>query len=145
MKVNQVIYDCITQQTRIEEVEIDDIIEELPNIPPEPTLEERVSYIENLNVDIISTTFDTEYKLLEMKWLLEDAGIITSQDLLLNDNKSLNESLSLTRYEQAKILILSNKYNKERMTYQLTKYYERKCLEEDEFNELIELMNNNNL
>lgn len=144
MKQKQVIYDCITQETKVEEVEIEDIIEEFPNIIPEPTLEERVLKIEEHSVEIIATTFDIDYRLLELGWILEDKGIINTHSILNNENV-LTDTINLTRYEQAKILILSNKYNKERMTYQLTKYYERKCLEEDEFNELIELMNNNNL
>lgn len=49
MKVNQVIYDCKTKQTRIEEIEVEDIVEEIPITPQEPTLEERVAELEKIN------------------------------------------------------------------------------------------------
>lgn len=49
MLINQVIYDAKTKQTRIEEIEVEDIIEEMPIIPQEPTLEERVLKLEKQN------------------------------------------------------------------------------------------------
>ena len=49
MKVNQVVYDCKTKQIRTEEIEVEDIIEDMPIIPQEPTLEERVAELERQN------------------------------------------------------------------------------------------------
>ena len=48
MLINQVIYDAKTGETRIEEIEVEDIVDE---ISPEqtPILEERVGHIEKVN------------------------------------------------------------------------------------------------
>ena len=48
MKSKQVVYDCATGQTRIEEVEVEEIIEDLPIIQ-EPTLEEKIMALEKRN------------------------------------------------------------------------------------------------
>jgi len=49
MKQKMAIYDATTKQTRIEEIEVEDIIEEIPVIPQEPTLEERILKLERQN------------------------------------------------------------------------------------------------
>lgn len=46
VKANQTTYNCKTKQTRIEEVELEEIVEDLPIIQ-EPTLEERIVELEN--------------------------------------------------------------------------------------------------
>ena len=48
MKSKQVVYDCATGQTRIEEVEVEEIIEDLPIIQ-ESTLEEKIMALEKRN------------------------------------------------------------------------------------------------
>lgn len=57
-----VVYDATTKQTRIERIEVEDIIEEIPSIPKEPTLEERVAELERFTQE--------QYKLMQELTLL---------------------------------------------------------------------------
>lgn len=50
MKINQMIYNCKTGKMSIEEVVVDEV-EELPVLPQEPTLEERVAELERINLE----------------------------------------------------------------------------------------------
>ena len=52
MLINQVIYDAKTGETRIEEIEVSDIVEELEPIQS-PTIEERVSSVEDLLLNLL--------------------------------------------------------------------------------------------
>ena len=48
--------------------------------------------------------------------------------------------MALTRYEQAKIMILGGACDKETLTRQLTRYVEKKIITQQEYDELISLM-----
>ena len=48
--------------------------------------------------------------------------------------------MTLSRYEQAKIMILGGAYDKETLTRQLTRYLEKKLITQSEYDELISLM-----
>lgn len=49
MKINQTIYNCKTQKIKVEEVQIEEIREEHLVVTQEPTLEERVAELEQIN------------------------------------------------------------------------------------------------
>lgn len=99
-----------------------------------------IQTIEELNVDMVATTFDMDYRLLEVEWALEDAGITgVSLANILNTNKGV-KNMALSRYEQAKIMILGGAYDKETLTRQLTRYVEKKIITQSEYDELIALM-----
>lgn len=49
------IYDVKTGETRIEEIEVEDVIEELE---PTPTIEERLLKLENADIDIQRVMID---------------------------------------------------------------------------------------
>ena len=102
------------------------------------TISNEIISIQESNTDLIANNFENDFRVSELEWNLTDAGLYSSSE----NKKIISNSLSLTRFEQAKILILSNKYDKEKMTYQLTKYLERGYLDQEEFNILIELMEN---
>lgn len=93
--------------------------------------------LKDSNLDMLSADFDISFRVSQIEWTLEDNNLPISY---LKDLK-LNNSIDLSRFEQAKILIEANKYNKEKMTYQLTRYLERGYLKQEEFDILIELMN----
>ena len=95
--------------------------------------------LQDINVELVSNNFEMDFRVSEIEWNLEDRGLLTLHELLTNENIS-NNKINLTRYEQAKILIISNKYNKDKMTYQLSKYLERNYIKQEEFDELVELM-----
>lgn len=109
-------------------------------IQNQATLKNRVESLEELNVDMVATAFDMDYRLLEVEWALEDAGI-TGINLIniLNTNKGV-KNMALSRYEQAKIMILGGAYDKETLTKQLTRYLEKGLVTKEEYDELIALM-----
>lgn len=109
-------------------------------IQNQATLKNRVESLEELNVDMVATTFDMDYRLLEVEWALKDAGI-TGINLIniLNTNKGV-KNMALSRYEQAKIMIIGGAYDKATLTKQLTRYLEKNIITKEEYDELIALM-----
>lgn len=130
------IYDVKTGETRIEEIEVEDIIEEAKPIQP-PTIEERLLKLENADIDIIATNWDMDFRICEIEWLLEDNIMSVSIDTF---NLKGGNSMALSRYEQAKIMILGGVYNDITLRKQLKTYLDRKYLTQEEYDELISLM-----
>lgn len=121
------------------------IIYEVLNTPepkPTPTLEERVIGLESNSLDIVATTWDMDYRVCEIEWALEDSGILVvaqaAQAFNLK-NKGVG-TMALSRYEQAKIMILGGAYVRETLERQLTTYLRRGYLTQTEYDELIALM-----
>ena len=121
------------------------IIYEVLNTPepkPTPTLEERVVSLESNSLDIVATTWDMDYRVCEIEWALEDSGILVvaqaAQAFNLK-NKGMG-TMALSRYEQAKIMILGGAYVRETLERQLTTYLRRGYLTQTEYDELIALM-----
>lgn len=121
------------------------IIYEVLNRPepkPTPTLEERVISLESNSLDIVATTWDMDYRVCEIEWALEDSGILVvaqaAQAFNLK-NKGMG-TMALSRYEQAKIMILGGAYVRETLERQLTTYLRRGYLTQTEYDELIALM-----
>lgn len=121
------------------------IIYEVLNTPepkPTPTLEERVISLESNSLDIVATTWDMDYRVCEIEWALEDSGILVvaqaAQAFNLK-NKGVG-TMALSRYEQAKIMILGGAYVRETLERQLTTYLRRVYLTQTEYDELIALM-----
>ena len=130
------IYDAKTGETRIEEIEVPDIVEELEPIQL-PTTEERLLKLENADIDIIATNWDMDFRICEIEWLLGDNIMSVSIDKF---NLKGGDSMSLSRYEQAKIMILGGVYNDTTLRRQLKTYLDRKYLTQEEYDELISLM-----
>lgn len=109
---------------------------------PTPTLEERVISLESNSLDIVATTWDMDYRVCEIEWALEDSGILVvaqaAQAFNLK-NKGVG-TMALSRYEQAKIMILGGVYVRETLERQLTTYLRRGYLTQTEYDELIALM-----
>lgn len=121
------------------------IIYEVLNTPepkPTPTLEERVISLESNSLDIVATTWDMDYRVCEIEWALEGSGILVvaqaAQAFNLK-NKGVG-TMALSRYEQAKIMILGGAYVRETLERQLTTYLRRGYLTQAEYDELIALM-----
>ena len=121
------------------------IVYEVLNTPepkPTPTLEERVISLESNSLDIVATTWDMDYRVCEIEWVLEDSGILVvaqaAQAFNLK-NKGVG-TMALSRYEQAKIMILGGAYVRETLERQLTTYLRRGYLTQTEYDELIALM-----
>ncbi len=121
------------------------IIYEVLNTPepkPTPTLEERVISLESNSLDIVATTWDMDYRVCEIEWALEDSGILAVAQVAQAFNlKSKGVgTMALSRYEQAKIMILGGAYVRETLERQLTTYLKRGYLTKEEYDELIALM-----
>ena len=153
MKVNINIYDCKTGKSRIEQVEVEDMVEEPHIIPQEPTLEEKVQVLENENEELkqmdnelVATSWDMDFRMCEIEWTLEDLGIgqeistMSLENNIIKNTKGSVSNMALTRFEQAKIMIIGGVYNKETLTKQLTTYLNRGYLTQEEYDELIALM-----
>lgn len=121
------------------------IIYEVLNTPepkPTPTLEERVISLESNSLDIVATTWDMDYRVCEIEWALEDSGILVVAQAVQAfnlKNKGVG-TMALSRYEQAKIMILGGAYVRETLERQLTTYLRRGYLTQAEYDELIALM-----
>ena len=121
------------------------IIYEVLNTPepkPTPTLEERVISLESNSLDIVATTWDMDYRVCEIEWALEDSGILVVAQAVQAfnlKNKGVG-TMALSRYEQAKIMILGGAYVRETLERQLTTYLRRGYLTQTEYDELIALM-----
>ena len=121
------------------------IIYEVLNTPepkPTPTLEERVISLESNSLDIVATAWDMDYRVCEIEWALVDSGILAVAQVAQAFNlKSKGVgTMALSRYEQAKIMILGGAYVRETLERQLTTYLRRGYLTQTEYDELIALM-----
>jgi hypothetical protein len=95
----------------------------------------QASYIiSNTSLDILAQTWEADYKLSEIEWALQN------QNILLTSLRS-SSMLVISRYVQAKRLIENEVYDRERMTKQLDRYYEKKELTREEYEELTEMIN----
>ena len=108
-------------------------------IPSLYGMENTISTIDEYSISMVASNFDMDYRLLEIEWALENAGI-TGIDIMNILNIDGMKSINLTRYEQAKIMITSGVYNKNTLTRQLNRYLEKNIITKEEFDELIELM-----
>ncbi|MDK0685125.1 BppU family phage baseplate upper protein [Clostridium perfringens] len=103
----------------------------------ENMIETSKSLIE-VDTNIIATNWDIDYRVCEIEWALEDMGGSSSVNFKLLKKGVGN--MALSRYEQAKIMILGGAYEKETLTRQLDAYLKRKYVSQEEYDELIALM-----
>ena len=136
-KGSQIIVSALTNSITEMEIELNDDFE-VPVIPQEPTIEERVLSLESSSLEVIATTFDIDFRLCEVEWALEDA--VGVQAVNLAKSFKGGNVMALSRYEQAKIMILGGAYVRETLERQLTTYLKRGYLTKEEYDELIALM-----
>ena len=103
----------------------------------ENMIETSKSLIE-VDTNIIATNWDIDYRVCEIEWTLEDMGGSSPVNFKLLKKGVGN--MALSRYEQAKIMILGGAYEKETLTRQLDAYLKRKYVSQEEYDELIALM-----
>lgn len=110
-------------------------------VPNLPTMEKNIEDLESTSVDIIATSWDTDYRLSEVEWALEDNGILSLMLFNINTkNIKGGNTMALTKFEQAQIMILGGAYNRLTLTKQLDRYLEKKVITQIEHDELIALM-----
>lgn len=106
------------------------------------TLSNRVSSLEDNSVNLIATTWDMDYRVCEIEWALEDMGVLVTGQVAQAFNLKSGgvDTMALSRYEQAKIMILGGAYVRGTLERQLTTYLRRGYLTQTEYDELIALM-----
>lgn len=134
MIIEQIVYDASTGESRIEQIEVEEVSNDV--IIPVPTLDERVSELELSSIDVIATNWDIDYRVCEIEWFLEDTVSVSK----INFNKLGGTTMALSRYEQAKIMILGGVYDDAKLRRQLNTYLDRNYLTQEEYDELIALM-----
>ena len=92
------------------------------------------------DLEQLSTTWEIDYRVSELEWFIEDnmsptMSVAETMNLKLGGN-----TMALSRFEQAKIMILGGAYNRETLERQLKRYYEKGDLTKDEYETLIALM-----
>ena len=124
-----------------EEVE-DSVIVNYTIVDKQQTLSNRVSSLEDNSVNLVATTWDMDYRVCEIEWALEDSGILIAAQVAQAFNLKSGgvDTMALSRYEQAKIMILGGVYVRETLERQLTTYLKRGYLTKEEYDELIALM-----
>ena len=95
---------------------------------------------EQVCLEQLSMTWGIDYRVSEVEWFLEDN---LSSTLLVAEKMTFKRGdnvMALSRFEQAKILILGGACNRETLEKQLTNYLKRGYLTTEEYDELIALM-----
>lgn len=154
MIIDKITISSKTGEKIIEQIETPDILQE--PIKVELTLEEKVELLEDENKalkqmdnELVATSWDMDYRMCEVEWVLEDLGVtqeaISTFSLNESENNKRNtkgsvSNMALTRFEQAKIMIVGGVYKKETLTKQLNTYLKREYLTQEEYDELIALM-----
>ena len=141
VKRNKPSLDAQTQTLIVsdfEEVE-DSVIVNYTIVEKQQTLSNRVSSLEVNSVNLVATTWDMDYRVCEIEWALEDSGILVATQAI-NLRTGVERTVALSRYEQAKIMILGGAYVRETLERQLTTYLRRGYLTQTEYDELIALM-----
>ena len=141
VKRNKPSLDAQTQTLIVsdfEEVE-DSVIVNYTIVEKQQTLSNRVSSLEVNSVNLVATTWDMDYRVCEIEWALEDSGILVATQAI-NLKSGVERTVALSRYEQAKIMILGGAYVRETLERQLTTYLRRGYLTQTEYDELIALM-----
>lgn len=94
---------------------------------------------------LVARTWDLDFSLNEVEWKLGE--ILNRPDSKFNTEflRGTLSNVSLSKYEQAKILINSGVFIKENLIKQLTVYFNRNLLTQEEYNELVSLMENNEI
>lgn len=89
-------------------------------------------YREDGDMDLLSNQWDIDFRLFEIEMVLDVPMAVAYKIVKEND--------SMSRYLQAKTLILGGRYERSKMEYQLKRYLEAGQLTQEEYDELISLM-----
>lgn len=95
--------------------------------------------LKQMDNELIANSWDIDFRTCEIEWALEDAGL--TKITLMNEVN--NKKTNLSRYEQAKVIIIKHVYEYELLAKQLSRYLEKNIITQDEYNELIALMEEN--
>lgn len=105
-------------------------------------LKEADNILKEMDTDLIKTNWEMDDRLFEVEWALEDAGLVTSVSTFNINNKMRGSAsvMALSKFEQAKIIIMSGDYDRATLEGQLSKYLKRNIIAQDEYDTLISMM-----
>lgn len=106
-------------------------------IPSVYSMEYDIDTLQDTNVDIIATSWDTDFRVCEIEWTLEE--LTGTQQINLLSERGIN-TMALSRFEQAKIIILGDAYYRPTFEKQLATYLKRDYLTQEEYDILIAMM-----
>lgn len=106
-------------------------------IPSLYGMENDIATLQDANVDIIATSWDTDFRVCEIEWTLEE--LTGTQQINLLSERGIN-TMGLSRFEQAKIIILGDAYYRPTFEKQLATYLKRDYLTQEEYDILIAMM-----
>lgn len=125
------------------EINIDDIEGYEPKKEVDK-INKKIEEMERENINMLSTTFELDFRVFELECIIED-----SMNLYIEantaDTKERGKVMALTQYEIAKKLILLGEYDRFNMEYKLKRYKDKGVITEEQYNELISLMDANDL
>lgn len=150
---NKPAYDNTTQYLTIsgyiendDSITINYVVNEI-DTHEELTLEDRIIELEaenkqlkQMDNELVATSWDMDFRMCAIEWNLEDLGIGQELMMLENNIKGSVSNIALSRYEQAKNMIVGGVYKKIALTKQLTTYLNRGYLTQEEYDDLIALM-----
>lgn len=105
-------------------------------------LKEADNILKEMDTDLIKTNWEMDDRLFEVEWALEDAGLVTSVSTFNINNKMRGSAsvMALSKFEQAKIIIMSGDYDRVTLEGQLSKYLKRNIIAQEEYDTLISMM-----
>ena len=121
------------------EVHIDNIEDYEPKKEVDK-INKKIKEIEDENINMLSTTFELDFRIFELECFLEDNVLLS-----INKLERGKKTMALSQYEIAKKLILLGEYDEFNMKYKLERYKDRGVITEEQYNELIALMDLNEM
>lgn len=127
----------VIQDTRARNVELENELETATL-----KLKEADNILKEMDTDLIKTNWEMDDRLFEVEWALEDAGLVTQVSAFNINNKMRGSAsvMALSKFEQAKIIIMSGDYDRATLEGQLSKYLKRNIIAQDEYDTLISMM-----
>lgn len=102
--------------------------------------------LDEMDTNLVSTSWDTDFRICEIEWFLEDFVNISGTNIVkgiknpIEFMKGGRNVMALSRFEQAKIMILGGAYDRPTLEKQLKRYQEKGMMTKDEVDTLFSLM-----
>lgn len=111
------------------------------------TLNKKVDELQEDNLNLLNSNFDLDFRVFEIELLVGELTDVSEHSISLASKNSkrnirIGDDMMILNsiYQQAKRLILLGAYEKEDMTYKLTRYLSKDRITQQEYDELISLM-----
>ena len=99
----------------------------------------KLNSLDDMSTNLVSTTWDMDYRLFELEWMLyECMPVSVNLEEMFNVRRS--GTMALSRFEQAKIMILGGAYSDATLRKQLGTYLSRGIITQEEYDELMSMM-----